>query len=200
MTDNELVREKWDRRHAEAEGLGEPLRALTENLHLLPARGDALDLACGRGASALLLARRGLRVVAWDLSEVAIGLLRAAAEAEGLMLRADARDVVACPPEPNSFDLLVVGHFLERSLAPRLEAALRPGGLLVYQTFAATRITGLGPDRPDFRLADNELLTLFPGLKVRVYREEAIVGNLQRGMRDLAYLLAERTAVAPDSG
>ncbi len=35
---------------------------------------------------------------------------------------------------PESFDVIVVSHLLDRTLAPALVAALRPGGLLYYQT------------------------------------------------------------------
>ncbi|PUD99067.1 MAG: hypothetical protein C3L24_11545, partial [Candidatus Sedimenticola endophacoides] len=62
---------RWDRRHGEAQGPGQVAEVLRQNLHLLPPWGRALDLACGRGANALLMARQGLRVSAWDLSPVA---------------------------------------------------------------------------------------------------------------------------------
>ncbi|MEW7979935.1 MAG: methyltransferase domain-containing protein [gamma proteobacterium symbiont of Phacoides pectinatus] len=80
----EGLRARWDRRHGEAQGPGEIAEVLRQNLHLLPPRGRALDLACGRGANALLMARHGLRVSAWDLSPVAIERLRREAVAQGL--------------------------------------------------------------------------------------------------------------------
>ena len=94
--DREL-RLKWDQRHQEAEGIGELAAVVAENMHLLPVEGDALDLACGRGASAIHLARVGLRVSAWDLSPVAIGILTDSARAQGVSLTAEVRDVIAHP-------------------------------------------------------------------------------------------------------
>ncbi|MCB1759864.1 MAG: methyltransferase domain-containing protein [Gammaproteobacteria bacterium] len=185
-------REKWDQRHAAAEGHGEVASVLLHNSHLLPAHGAALDLACGRGASAVWLAARGLQVSAWDLSPVGIDRLEALAREQGVELHAEVRDVIAAPPEPSSFDLILVSYFLERSLAPALIAALRPGGLLCYQTFSVDAVSDCGPSNPDFRLAENELLRLFAPLRVRAYREEGRLGDCSRGVRDIAWLVAER--------
>ncbi|HEB99563.1 MAG TPA: SAM-dependent methyltransferase, partial [Thiotrichales bacterium] len=62
---------KWDARYRES-ATAVATEVLVENRHLLPAVGEALDLACGLGGNALLLARHGLRTTAWDLSPVAI--------------------------------------------------------------------------------------------------------------------------------
>ncbi|MGB9671476.1 MAG: class I SAM-dependent methyltransferase, partial [Halothiobacillaceae bacterium] len=67
--------ELWNSRHADAERSAAAW-ALREHVHLLPAAGDALDLACGLGANALRMAEHGLRVQAWDFSPVAIERLR----------------------------------------------------------------------------------------------------------------------------
>ncbi len=191
----EAQRERWDRRHGEAPDLGQVARVLAENDHLVTPGGAALDLACGRGASALHLARLGLRVSAWDLSPVAIGRLSRAAAAEGLAVDAQVRDLMADPLPPGRFDLILVSYFLERELAPAIVEALRPGGLLFYQTFTRQAVTDTGPTDPAWRLGENELLRLFhPPLVVRVYREEGRLGDLARGCRDIAMLVAQRPA------
>lgn len=166
---------------------------LAENLQLLPATGEALDLACGLGANALLMARQGLRARAWDLSAVAIKHLNEAAVKAGVSLIGEVRDVDAMPPEPGRFDVIVVAHFLNRDLASAITAALRPDGLLFYQTFSREAVTDSGPSNPAYRLNTNELLRLFPGLVLRFYREEGRVGDCRRGTRDLAQLVAQRS-------
>lgn len=193
MAMNEL-REKWDSRYRAIEEPPRAAQVLREYAHLLPASGMALDLACGRGGNALLMARAGLEVSAWDLSPVAIQSLREIAEAEGLGIHAEARDVLAEPPSVASFDVIVVSYFLERELVPALCSALRPGGLLFYQTFIRDQVTPGGPSNPDFRLAENELLQLFSGLTLRVYREEGSAGNVEEGFRNEALLVAQRPA------
>ena len=185
-------RDKWNARYREAERAPPlPARVLQENLHLLPARGAALDLASGLGGNALLLARSGLRTHAWDIAEEALTLLRGFAAQQGLEIATQARDVAAAPPEPGSFDVIVISRFLERALAPALVRALRPGGLLFYQTFIRESVTDEGPRRPEFRLAPNELLSLFNELHVLVYREEGQVGDVTRGWRNEALLVAQ---------
>ena len=113
-------------------------------------------------------------------------------EARLLLSDPEASSLLAAPPLPSSFDVVVCSHFLKRALMPALAAALRPGGVLFYQTFSQTRITGVGSRNAAFRLADNELLRLLPQLRLRFYREEAWLGDLGAGYRDLAMMVAER--------
>lgn len=191
MSDIKL-REKWDRRYDQAQQAPFALEVLIENVHLLPARGKALDLACGLGGSGLLLAERGLQTWAWDLSAVAIDTLER--RAQSLPLHAEVRDVVEDPPEPERFDVICVGHFLKRELCAHIAAALKPGGLLFYQTFGRERVDDSGPGNVRYRLATNELLELFPQLLVRFYRDEGRVEDPSRGFRNRAQLVAQRPA------
>ena len=192
---NDATRQCWDQRYSETLTGQPPATVLSAHLHLLPATGTALDLACGLGANALLLARQGLATWAWDISPVAITRLDEYARKAGLAIHTEIRNVVLRPPEPARFDVIVVSRFLERSLAPALQAALHPGGLLFYQTFTKTR-TGegeaTGPRNPDFLLDDNELLHLFKPLRVRFYREEGLPGDSSRGCRNEAMLIAQK--------
>ncbi len=187
------IRQKWDARHFEAEGLGNTARVLTENIHLLPASGQALDLACGRGANALLLANAGLEVAAWDQSPVAIQRLNQAAEESGLQINSEVRDVVGQPPAADSCDVILVAHFLDRALTRSIIDALTPGGLLFYQTFTRKKVSENGPSDSSRRLADNELLEMFRPLQLRVYREELLLGDVSLGWRDMAMLVAQKT-------
>ena len=70
--------------------------------------------------------------------------------------------------------------------------ALKPGGLIYYQTFTRQHVSNRGPQRTEFRLADQELLQLFSGLQVLFYREEGRAGDLQKGLRDEAMLVGRR--------
>ncbi len=185
--------DKWDARYRQVrESL--PAQVLLDNRHLLPASGTVLDVACGLGANALLLAEHGLVTHAWDSSSVAIDKLRGRAQAHGVSVEAAVRDVVTHPPGPESFDIIVVTRFLERGLAPQLTQALRVDGLLFYQTFTRTRVSDVGPNNPDYRLADGELLVMFSTLQVLVYREEGKVGDISRGFRDEAMMVARKRA------
>ena len=160
--------------------------------HLLPEEGDALDLACGVGANALFLAKLGLRVKAWDYSNSAIECVKENARNANVQIAAIVRDVVAQPPTPRTFDVIVVSNFLDRTIFPMIKAALRKNGLLFYQTFTLDRITEGGPSNEQFRLASNELLTLCRDLHLLAYREEGGVGDVKIGLRGLAYCVAQK--------
>jgi len=186
--------EKWNELYRSAT-VGTPARVLLDNTHLLPTHGAALEIACGLGANALLLATQGLQVEAWDASPVAIEKLVAHATAHRLPVSGRACDVMVTPINTNAYDVIVVSHFLERELMPRLLAALRPNGLLFYQTFTIARVDDSGPRNPAFRLEDNELLQLCAPLRVLVYREEGAVGDGTRGFRNLATYIGQKRGI-----
>jgi 2-polyprenyl-3-methyl-5-hydroxy-6-metoxy-1,4-benzoquinol methylase len=191
--DAETTRQKWDRIYR---GWKAPLpgaaTVLSGNEHLLPAGGKALDLACGLGGNAMFLARRGFEVDAIDISEAGIAALTDAACVEGLSINARVADVMERPWAAERYDVIVVARFLERTLARDIADALKPGGLLFYQTFVESKPSVSGPSNPRFLLRDNELIRLFDGLLIRYYRDETLTGQPEAGQRDEAFLIAQR--------
>lgn len=119
----------------------------------MPTTGRALDVACGRGAVAVWLARRGLAVTAVDVSPVALAAGRALAP-EVRWIEADLDDGL---PVAGPFDVVVCQRFRDPALYPALVDALVPGGLL-----AVTVLTGEGA----FRAAPGELRAAFGHLDV----------------------------------
>ena len=186
------IKAKWNERYRAATGERQATQVLKENLHLLPDHGRALDLACGSGANAILLAQQGLQVDAWDIADVPVAALQDAALQRQLSIQAEVRDVEAHPPKRETFDVIVVSYFLERSIIPALIDALKPGGLIYYQTFTRQRVSKRGPQRAEFRLADQELLHLFSGLQVIFYREEGCIGDVHKGLRDVAMFIGRK--------
>lgn len=184
--------EKWNLRHQEAETEGSPAQVLIRNLHLLPSSGRALDLACGRGANALLLAQSGLETHAWDFSSVAIAQLDEQARKRGLKIHTQVRDVVDVPPEANSFDVILVSFFLERQLIPALIRALRPNGRIFYQTFVREVHLDRGPSTDEWRLQGNELPKLFRSLRLHYYREDGELSTEASDIADLALIVASK--------
>lgn len=136
MTDAD--RERWNQRYREDSRRGEHRPFPLLKTYAQPGAGAslALDLACGPGHNALWLAQRGYRVVAVDISRVALhsGVQRAqqlGVLGSVLFVEADLDDF-AIPA--GRFDLVCVFRFLERRLFPALERALKPDGLLLYAT------------------------------------------------------------------
>lgn len=192
MTDD-AAREKWDAIYREKSKVeAQPCALLHDFAYLLPARGSALDIASGAGGNALFLARRGLQTTAMDISSVAMQNLARVAQAQGLHVQCEVADFTQHILPANSYDVITISHYLERSLAPQIVGALRPGGLLFYQTFVQEVIDEGGPKNPQFRLAPNELLAMFRELYVVYYRDEGRVGDFSQGFRNSAQLIAQR--------
>jgi SAM-dependent methyltransferase len=164
-----------------AEAPDEPaalLRAELERLRAAAALGPVLDLACGGGRNALAVAAAGLRVVGLDRDRERLGRLARGARARGLripLLRADLEGGLGIPLASGSCAAVLVFRYLHRPLAGEIERVLRPGGLLLYETFTLRhRDVAQHPSNPAFLLEPGELMRLFPALEP-LRAEEALV-------------------------
>ena len=129
--------------------------------HLVPPEGAVLDVACGSGRHMRWFSQRGHRACGVDRAPEAL----ATAAEWGETLLAD----IESGPWPftgRHFDAVIVTHYLWRPRLPDIVAALAPGGVLLYETFAAGNETVGKPSRADFLLAPGELLTACAGLRV----------------------------------
>ncbi|ORV87532.1 SAM-dependent methyltransferase [Mycobacterium interjectum] len=159
-------RRRWDERYA-AQGappvtaLGPP-DLLARHASEFPAAGRALDLACGQGAGAVWLARRGLDVRGFDVSPVAIDQAREVARLAGVAERChfevfDLDD--GLPPGP-PVDVILCHKFRDRRLDGAIIDRLAPSGLLVIAALSEVGATP-GP----FRAAPGELPAAFAPLE-----------------------------------
>ncbi len=191
------VKKKWNQIYSSGDLLNSPpANVLTQFSFLLPKKGYALDIASGLGTNSIFLAQHGLHVEAWDISEQAQQKLQQKletnAEFSQLSLNSIVRDVQANPPAQCSFDVICVCYFLERSISRHIIQALKPNGLLFYETFIHEKVTDSGPSTPEFRLGENELLSLFSELHILQYQEYGTVGDVKQGTRNIASLVAQK--------
>ena len=138
----------------------------------VPPGATVLDVACGRGRHARLFAAQGCRVDAVDIDAEAGAALKDVAGIR--FLRADLENG-DWPYGGRSFDAVVVTNYLHRPLLPRLEAALAPGGLLIYETFLAGNERYGKPSNPDFLLRPRELLGTYGSSLAVIAFEEGVV-------------------------
>jgi len=161
-----------------------PASWLVENASLLPRGGDVLDVACGSGRHSLLLAAAGYTVRAVDADAGRVDRLAAIAARLGLPVRAEVLDLeqgsVALGRE--AFDLVLVIHYLHRPLFPAILEALRPGGLLFYETFTVDQSQRGHPRNPAFLLEHGELETLARGLEIVARRDGEFEGRCVAGI------------------
>ncbi|MDQ9171743.1 class I SAM-dependent methyltransferase [Oxalobacteraceae bacterium R-40] len=128
---------------------------------LIPS-GEVLDLACGGGRHSRFLAARGLSVLAVDREASALSL----AAGKGIAtlqcdLESDDADKSAAWPFRNGrFQGIVVTNYLHRPLFGPILNSLVPGGILIYETFAAGNERFGKPSNPNFLLQPGELLKI----------------------------------------
>jgi len=149
----------------------DPSLFLAENIRLLP-RGKALDIAMGHGRNAVYLAAQGFEVDGVDIAEDAVDAALALAADQSVTIHAQAGDL-----EKNyriaahAYDLIICFNYLQRSLFPSIEAGLKLGGMVVYETFIVDQARFGRPRNPDHLLKHNELLHRFRNLRVLRYHE-----------------------------
>ena len=180
----------------------EPASIACELLPLLP-KGAALDIACGTGRHSLLLASQGQHVTAVDWSAAGLDLLETRAKTtnvpvqripgfnergraghRGIRLMQADLESIALPRE--AFDVILCIQYLQRSLFPQMTRALRPGGVLLFETFTREQLEFAGgPRNPVYLLEGGELREAFPELRVYFYRE-------LRAGQGIASLLAQK--------
>lgn len=175
-----------------------PARFLVEQLHRLP-KGRVLDVAAGNGRHALFLASHGYQVDAIDRDDAALARLSADAQSCNVSAVATRQVDLEQPPpyEPSlgkdAYDVIIVFFYLYRSLFPYLIDALKPGGVLVYETFTIDNyFHHKHPRRWEFCLAPNELLRLTSTLRVLHYDEGGHADYRSSGLAYTAQLVAHK--------
>ncbi|AJY41585.1 class I SAM-dependent methyltransferase [Burkholderia humptydooensis] len=139
----------------------EPSAWVREWSHLVPAGGAVLDVAAGHGRHARWFAERGHPVRALEREPAALASLGAL---PGVVAQAADLEDAPWPLAGDArFSAVVVTNYLHRPLLPRLVAAVAPGGVLLYETFAQGNQTVGKPSNPAFLLAPGELLDAVRG-------------------------------------
>jgi SAM-dependent methyltransferase len=179
-----------------------PSRFVTQQFHRLP-KGKALDVACGTGRHALYLAANGFDVDAIDRDRESLATLSTAAGQRHLshltVKEVDLERTTEERPEfpANAYDVILVSFYLHRPLFPWLVDALKPKGVLLYETFTIENyVRHRHPRRWEFCLAQNELLRLTSSLRVLSYDEGEHEGGHGNGSVFTARLVAEKPAQA----
>jgi tellurite methyltransferase len=167
-----IAAQKWDRRFAGADSAPKAAKVLQDHTEFLSKHGHALDIACGLGGNALLLASLGLNTSAWDISATGLAKLQHFAGQQGLSINTQQIDLEADSFPAETFDVIIASHYLYRPLFPALISALNKGGVVFYQTFTNSNAGKGGPSNPAFLLGDNELLEVFSSLETLFYQQD----------------------------
>jgi tellurite methyltransferase len=159
------------------------------NADLLPRGGTVLDVACGRGRHALLMAGRGFTVRAIDRNPEAIAFLTETAQKLSFEIDAGVADLETDPPPSlgsSLYDVVLVFNYLHRPLMPALREAVKPGGRIFYETFTTRQAERGHPTNPAFLLKEGELVELMAPFSILRSREGEFDG------RFIASVVAQR--------
>jgi SAM-dependent methyltransferase len=165
---------------------------LRKHIDLLPP-GRALDIATGEGRNAVFLAQHGFQVDAVDISEVGLEKARKLAREAGLRIRTIPADLDIYPIPEEHYDLIANFYFLDRSLISKIRGGLKKGGRVIFETYLIEQrdLGTKGPRNPKYFLKHNELLRMFKGFRILLYREGIFTED--RRKKAVASLIAEKS-------
>lgn len=121
--------------------------------------GTALDLASGTGRNAIWLAAQGWTVTAVDGSAAAIAALK---DRPGIHTLVADLESPAFQVEPDSWDLIAVCYYLQRSIFPAVKTGLRPGGIAIV----IVHTSNPGEEVTYKHAAPGELRSFFKGWEI----------------------------------
>lgn len=187
----EADKERWNNKYETEKYLfgRDPIPFLTDHADLLP-KGAALDLAMGEGRNAVYLATQGFKVTGVDISEAGLKKAQNLAAEKGASLTTVVADLEQYTIPPDFYDVIICTYFLQRDLFPKIAAALKPGGVVLIETYTVDHLEYRPKFNRSFLLERNELLTLLPGFRVLRYQE------VDTGDAAFASLLAQKPTQA----
>lgn len=151
--------------------------------------GVALDVGMGQGRNAIFLAQQGWDVTGFDPADQAVALARRLAEKAGVKITTAVQRMEDFDWGKGRFDLIVLSYVPVRGFIERIDASLKPAGIVVLEA-----VHREGPLRAGGGVVwdTNELLTAFRDF--RILRYEDTVGKADFGMREtrLVRLCAQR--------
>lgn len=151
----------------------EPSTFLLDCVEGFPA-GEALDVAMGEGRNAIALAERGWKVTGFDVSDKGLEIARSRAVQNGLEILAVQTTCDSFDYGRNRWDLVALIYtpmaFHDPELMKRLKESLKPGGLVVIETFLEWSPDS-GAPRVDGLTGPGELRTIFSDFDILDDRE-----------------------------
>lgn len=142
--------------------------------------GRSLDVGMGQGRNTIYLAQQGWDSAGFDPADRAVAAAQARAASLGVKIVATVAADDTFDWGESQWDLIVLSYVGAREYVDKVMRALRPSGMVVIEGFHrdATRD---GPIGGAVVFDTNELVSLFPKLRVVRYEDAPAVGDF--GMR-----------------
>ncbi len=192
----------WNERYADSDYFygTEPNGFLEEQCGILT--GPVLSISEGEGRNGVFLATRGLGVTGVDLSSVALEKAQRLAESKGVGIKTIVADLETFEPDENAYGAVIsisahLPSSVRATLYPRLERALRPGGILLLEAYSPDQLsknTG-GPKDPDMLMSIEKIRREFPNLEPILLQEierEVSEGKGHTGLASVVQFIGKR--------
>jgi SAM-dependent methyltransferase len=157
--------------------------------------GRALEVAMGQGRNAIALAKAGWDVTGLDVSPEGLAIAAGEAARAGVPLHTVEAPFDRFDYGESQWDLIAMiygpGVIATKPFAARLLAALKPGGLIVVESFASA--AGSANRRP-VDIDPMELLAAFEGCRIRRFEDTDDVTDWTLQTTSLVRLIAEKRA------
>jgi len=158
--------------------------------------GRALDVGAGQGRNSVFLAMKGWNVTGFDISDEGLKVAQRNAEKAGVKIATVVESLQGFDMGRAAWDLIVITYepapVVAKEYVQKLAAALRPGGLVVIESFASD--AGAKQRRP-VDIDPQEMLRTFSTLPdFRILHFEDVVGTPEwtRDKTRLTRLVAEK--------
>lgn len=166
---------QWDEKYSRPTFIfgKSPAEFLAENYQYIPYEGTVLDMGMGEGRNAVFLAQKGYKVTGVDISSVAVKKSYLLAQEFGVKIKGVVASLSDYKIAPGSFDAIVCFYYVDRSLVEKIKTWLKPGGILIYEAHTLREKKNKKSDQAEDNeyLREQELLKLFPGMRVLKYEE-----------------------------
>jgi 2-polyprenyl-3-methyl-5-hydroxy-6-metoxy-1,4-benzoquinol methylase len=154
----EQDKKKWNSKYLKNIGNLDPSKIIEKYFNLASC-GNALDIACGNGRNSMFLAQKGFQVDAIDISNIASNHIAG----KDPRINIICQDLDTWEIPQNRYQVIINIRFMDRRLFPMILAGLKPGGVLIFESF----IDG----QKEYCLEPNELLQAFEALHIVYYEE-----------------------------
>jgi tellurite methyltransferase len=164
---------QWDQRYSRPNFIygKAPAKFLAENYEYIPFEGTVLDMGMGEGRNAVFLAQKGYKVTGIDISSVAVKKSYLLAQEFGVKIKGVVASLKEYKIPAGSYDAIICFYYVDRSLIEKMRTWLKPGGILIYEAYTTREKKQGDEGEGDFYLKEQELLKMFPGMKVLKFEE-----------------------------
>ena len=153
--------------------IGKPSKWVTNNLKGHICGLTLLDIACGSGRHSIYAASKGYKVISLDISKEKILNFKSIKSIYPIQIDIEASN--AWPFKYKTFDAVIVTNYLYRPIFQNIINSIKPGGILLYETFSIENSIFGKPNNPKYLLKPQELLSLAKKNNMEIINYEEII-------------------------